>query len=98
MVKNFLFVGNSLGIIRVFDIKTQREMKPLMDNYQLGTFQVTSIDIQEDGGLLLAAYANGSLVLWDLVDYKLIKVIPNMHGTMITNAKIYYISNGASQI
>lgn len=59
---------------------------------------MTSIDIYEDGGLLLAAYANGSLVLWDLVDYKLIKVIPNMHDTMITNAKIYNVQNAASQI
>lgn len=31
MLKTFLFVGNSSGIIRVFDLKSQKEMKPLLD-------------------------------------------------------------------
>jgi len=48
-------------------------MKPLMDTYSLGTFNVQSMDIQEEAGFLLAAYASGSIVLWDLVDYKLLK-------------------------
>jgi hypothetical protein len=33
------------------------------------------MDVHEEGGYLLAAYASGSIVLWDLVDYKLIKHI-----------------------
>jgi hypothetical protein len=31
MFQEYLFAGNSTGIIRVFDLKTQKEMKPLMD-------------------------------------------------------------------
>ena len=31
MFKNFIFVGNSQGVIRIFDFKTENEMKPLMD-------------------------------------------------------------------
>ena len=50
-------------------------MKPLMDNYSLGTFNVQSMDVQEESGYLLASYASGSIVLWDLVDYKLLKHI-----------------------
>ena len=31
MLKTFLLVGNSTGIIRFFDMKNKKEMKPLMD-------------------------------------------------------------------
>jgi hypothetical protein len=32
LFRNFIFVGNSTGYIRVFDTKTQKEMKPLYDD------------------------------------------------------------------
>ena len=73
MLKNFLFVGNSQGIIRVFDLKTQKEMKPLMDKQYVGHDKVTTMDISGENGLLLAGYSDGSIVLWDLIDYKLLK-------------------------
>ena len=46
-----------------------------MDNYTLGTWNVQSMDVQEEAGFLLASYASGSIALWDLVDYKLLKNI-----------------------
>jgi hypothetical protein len=56
------------------------------------------MDVQEEAGFLLASYASGSIALWDLVDYKLLKSISNVHETLITNAKIYFVGNNGNQI
>ena len=84
ILKNFLFVGNSQGIIRVFDVKTQKEMKPLFDNNYTKNEGVRCIDINGDGGLLLSGYKNGHMALWDLKEYKLLKFLPKVHETDIT--------------
>lgn len=86
-----MFVGNSSGIIRVFDLKTQKEMKPLMDP-QIGAKKVTSIEIADDGGFLISGYKQGVLALWDLIKYKLMRVVMDAHQSDVTNAKIYYIN------
>ena len=53
-------MGNSTGIIRVFDMKSQKEMKPLMDEPHLGKEnKVTSLDITTDGGFMISGYKNG---------------------------------------
>ena len=44
MLKTFLLVGNSTGIIRFFDMKNKKEMKPLMDQQAIGAHKVTSMD------------------------------------------------------
>ena len=31
VVQDYMFVGNSSGIVRVFDLKSEKEMKPLED-------------------------------------------------------------------
>jgi WD40 repeat protein len=75
-----MFVGNSSGIIRVFDLKTEKEMKPLEDKNLAGeNNRVTSLDISVDGGYLISGYRGGQVALWDLVNYKLIKMIPDLH-------------------
>jgi len=58
MFGKFVFVGNSQGIIRVFDLETQKEMKPLMDS-KLDLNKVTSLDIPPNGGYLLSGYKKG---------------------------------------
>ena len=72
-------MGNSHGIIRVFELKSQKEMKPLMDNKIIGDQSVTCIDIHDSSGLLISGYENGSIVLWDLINYKLLKNMEDMH-------------------
>lgn len=56
-------------------MKSQKEMKPLMDESQIGGNKVTSIDISEDGGFLLSGYKKGQVALWDLQSYKLVRFI-----------------------
>ena len=95
MIKTFMFVGNSNGIIRVFDMKKQVEMKPLVDYSSIGQERVMCMDIDEDSGLMLSGYKDGGLALWDLLEYKLLKYIPNHHTSEITNIKFASVdSNG----
>ena len=86
-----------MGIIRVFDLKSQKEMKPLMDEHQIGNNnRVTCLDISNDGGFLLSGYKGGQVALWDLVNYKLIKILSDLHQTDVINAKIYHVDEQES--
>jgi hypothetical protein len=50
-------VGNSSGIIRVFDLKTEQEKEPLKDkNLAAENNRVTSLDISADRGYLISGY------------------------------------------
>ena len=48
------------------------------------------MEIAEDGGFLMSGYKKGQVALWDLVKYKLLKVIPDLHQSEVVNCKIYY--------
>jgi hypothetical protein len=37
------------------------------------------MEIAEDGGFLMSGYKKGQVALWDLVKYKLLKIIPDLH-------------------
>jgi WD40 repeat protein len=89
--EDYVFVGNSTGIIRVFDWGINKEMKPMMDP-KLEKNKVTSIYLTEDGKYLLSGYKKGTLVIWNMVDYKLVKIIEDAHVTEVTSAKIYNIT------
>lgn len=52
---------------------------------------MTAIDISDDGGFLISGYKKGQVALWDLITYKLIRLIPDVHGTDVINARIYYV-------
>ena len=41
---------------------------------------------------MLSGYKKGGLGLWDLVKYKLLKYVPDLHSTEVVNAKIYYVN------
>ena len=92
MVQDYLFIGNSAGIIRVFDLKTQKEMKPLMDDSQLGSQnKVTCMEVSPDSAFLISGYKRGQVALWDLLNYKLIRCVSDVHQTEVLNAKIYHV-------
>ena len=65
-------------------------MKPLMDENTIGVNKVTSLDISFDGGYLISGYKKGQVALWDLVNYKLMRYISDIHLTDVVNAKIYH--------
>ena len=62
-----------------------------MDESTIGSNKVTSIDISDDGGFLISGYKKGQVALWDLVNYKLLKFINDIHQTDVINAKIYHV-------
>lgn len=89
-----MFIGNSAGIIRVFDIRlsVNKEMKPLIDA-KLDKNKVTTIYLTEDGKYLLSGYKKGTLALWDMVSYTLLKIMDDVHISEVTAAKIYNITD-----
>ena len=72
VVHRHIFVGNSKGVIRVYNLATQEEQMPLQD-ITLAKNKVTAISISKDRKLLISGYKNGNLALWDLEKAKLIK-------------------------
>jgi WD40 repeat protein len=92
--EDYVFIGNSTGIIRVFDIRpnVSKEMKPMMDS-KLDKNKVTCIFLTEDGKYLLSGYKRGTMALWDMVSYKLLKIMEEVHATEVTSAKIYNITS-----
>ena len=71
-------------------------MKPLMDSSLGDGNKVTSLDISQDGGFMMSGYKGGQIALWDLVGYKLIKVVGDLHKTEVINAKIYFMDEQES--
>ena len=74
-------------------MKSQKEMKPLMDESNIGVNKVTCLDISEDGGFLLSGYKKGQVGLWDLINYKLLRYIQDIHTSEVVNAKIYHMDD-----
>ena len=67
-------------------------MEPLFDP-KSATGEVLAIDISSDGTKLIAAYKNGSLILWNLVKYKLahkIKDLLTIKDDELTSVKLLY--------
>lgn len=74
------------------------EVKPLLDYSSVGPEKVTSMDIHEESGLLISGYRDGSIVLWDLMDYKLLKFIPGLHQSDVTNIKFNVVNANSTFI
>jgi len=75
----------------VFDWDINKEMKPMMDS-KLDKNKVTSIYLTEDGKYLISGYKKGTLAIWNMVEYKLTKIVEDVHATEVTSAKIYNIT------
>ena len=48
--------------------------------------------------MLIAGYKGGHLALWDLNAYALLKHLPKIHETDVTQVNIYAVNNNGSQI
>lgn len=59
---------------------------------------VTSLDLAGDNFILISGHNKGSLGFWDLKEYKLLKFLPNIHQTDVTNVKILSVANYGSNV
>ena len=84
--KNLVFVGISQGIIRIFDIKNNEELKPLVIKKNTIN-RVMSMDINLEGTHLVAGYSEGNLALFDIQKQKLITEIKDAHSHEIESVK-----------
>jgi len=89
VVEQHIFVGNSNGIIRVFDLESQTAQQPLKDGSLLRN-KVTSISISQDRMLLVSGYKKGNIALWDLEKAKLMKVSGAIHHSDVVASVIYF--------
>ena len=85
----FIFVGNSAGVIRVFDQNSGSEMTPSIKDNDLANNAVTSISLTQDGKYMVSGYKRGTLVLWDMVTLLKVKIMDDVHTAEILTAKIY---------
>ena len=67
-------------------------MRPLYDK-SLSQNKVTCLDVYPGMQYLVAGYKSGAVALWDLKTYKLEKLMPDVHETEVTGAKIYHITD-----
>lgn len=84
--KNLIFVGISQGIIRIFDVRTNEEIKPLFIKKNTIN-RVMSMDISLEGNYLVAGYSEGNIALFDVLKQKLITEIKDAHSHEIESIK-----------
>lgn len=92
--KNFIFVGISQGVIRIFDYSTNEELKPLELKKKKNTInRVMTMDITLHGEYLVAGYAEGNLAVFDLSKLKCIVEITDIHFHEIESVKFLSIDS-----
>lgn len=69
-----------------------------MDQHTVKNDRVTCLDISQDAGVMISGYKNGSLALWDLIEYKLLKFVPGLHSSDVTNTKIFGVQGNGSTV
>ncbi len=79
-------MGTSLGVIRVFDLETEEELKPILVRELHGN-RVTCIDVSQNGMYLAAGYSNGQIVLWELKTSTAAVQVGDAHNCTVLNAK-----------
>ena len=96
---NYLFVGNDMGFIRVFNLENSRpvDMKPLHDPKLHGK-RVTCIDVAPGMRWLTAGYENGAVALWDMQNYKLEKLITDVHESQVTGCRVYHTAESKKEV
>lgn len=62
-----------------------------MEENSLNGNKVTCLDVSEDGEFLISGYKKGQVALWDLISYKLLRVVTDIHASDVVNTKIYHV-------
>ena len=85
---NYIFVGFSQGIIRIFDMKTNEELRSLFPKKKKGfASRVSWIDISLAGDQWVAGYAWGKICVFDIFKQKTIIEIDEVYKTEIEYVK-----------
>lgn len=87
----YLFIGNSMGYIRVFDLLSKdekvKDCKPLYDK-SLAKNPVMCMDLSQGMKFLAAGYQSGTVALFDIQTYKLVKIMKEAHATEVLSVQI----------
>jgi WD40 repeat protein len=78
----------------VFDLLSKSEkiqdLKPLYDK-SLNKNAVNCLDMSQSMTYLVAGYASGAIALFDMRQYKLVKLIKEAHSSEVLSVKIYQV-------
>lgn len=86
----YLFVGNSKGFIRVFDLQSEaapKDLKPLFGKETMND-KVMCIDVSLNMEYTVAGYESGQVALFDMKSYKLAKIMNEVHFKRVVDIKI----------
>jgi len=83
---NFLYVGTSMGVVRVFDFSGQDEHKPISLGDLIGT-KITCIDISRNGLYMAVGFANGKIMVYDFIKGLFAHIIGETHERAVVNIK-----------
>ena len=84
----FIAIGTQRGIILVFDLF--EELRQELGSRRGEDFfvdkvgSVSSITLSSNGEHLIAGYANGDIILWDIIKGQMVKRVADMHISPIT--------------
>lgn len=62
---DWIFAGNTVGIIKMYTIEKQIELKSYTAKEVEGSNSVICIDVCPDGSHIVSGYKNGTIVLWE---------------------------------
>lgn len=92
LYSSYIFVGFSNGLIRVFDIRTNEELKGLFPKKKKQfSSRVNCMDVSLSGERLVAGYACGKICVFDIFKSKVIIEIDDVYKTEVEY--VYFLSN-----
>nr|XP_046916256.1 vacuolar protein sorting-associated protein 8 homolog [Dermatophagoides farinae] len=90
--KKFLAIGTFNGHILLFELANDRLAAFLKHSKEFGS--ITSVTINRDSTRLLAGGSRGSISLWNIITYEMIRVIDDLNDLYSSILSIHYLSNG----
>ncbi len=77
-----MFIGNSNGVVRIFDFKDS-ERKPLLSREMQG-HEISCIDVHPTGNFVAVGTLRGLIGLWDAQKYNLVKTISGHNAPVLS--------------
>jgi len=80
-------IGNIQGTIRIYGFDENKFNKNPITHKEVSGKKVTCIDVNRKGTHLVAGYENGTILVWDLAAWSLIKCSTETHSSEVLNVK-----------